>query len=482
MNVGPLRADGVATGDIIPPLDMKEADPARRKLPLLVQGGLPGETGQARIMHVGKHQAIARMIALQTGSADRRGDLPCHRWTPDSPCRVMHLGDGAQRTYKRQQIMRAFSDAGVTDVPVSECRAPSASMGTRSKVSFVVARRRGEIVLGAFRRASHLVQPMVDCGLPEPALQEATRAILTALNLGACPIANPALRVAADGMCGRPDDDWSGRAPARPEVQLVQEGLRYLVMRANRKGEVVVLMLTPSGKLAFAEQLAAAARELFRGFTGFYLGPSGSGNTLVGDRSPVPIGEAQPLEEELDGLIFEVSPHSFFQVNRDAAGALHREVVERSVGERILDLYCGVGAISLRLAKGGAKVVGVESNRHAVYAAQRAATRNALEGHTRFEAGDASTLVKAMRGSGEAFDTVVLNPPRRGCDAEVLEGITALSPQRIVYVSCNPKTLARDTAGLFKLGWRCESIVPYDLFPHSEHVEALAVFTAKGGE
>jgi 23S rRNA (uracil1939-C5)-methyltransferase len=195
----------------------------------------------------------------------------------------------------------------------------------------------------------------------------------------------------------------------------------------------------------------------------------------------VPVAGAQPLQDELAGLTFEVSPESFFQVNRDAADALHQRVVELRVGERALDLYCGAGAITLRLSKSGMETLGVESDPTAIGAAKRAAERNGLTERARFETGDAGAIVEKL-GQGETpFDTVVVNPPRRGCDAAVLKGIAHLKPTRLIYVSCDPKTLARDAALLADLGFPVQSVTPYDLFPHSEHVEVLAVFEPAAG-
>jgi len=389
----------------------------------------------------------------------------------------MHLTDEAQRQFKRERLQRAFEEYEFPTQVIGACRTPSAALGSRNKVSFVVARKQGQIVLGAFRRGTHAVQPMMECALPEAALNRAVHALHLCLNRAGCPIAHPGLRVVSDGACGRPNDDWSGRPAARREDQLVTDGLRYVVMRSNRAGQVAALLLTPSGELPLANLLAKDLQQECPEVVAVYLGQSGEGNAMVGAATPHPVVETAPLEDELGGLRYRVSPSAFFQVNRDAADALHEQVREAAAGERILDVYCGAGAITLRLAKEDRAVIGIERNPQAILAAEQGARDNGLSTLVSFEVADAMQYLQRAADEGVAFDTVVFNPPRKGCGSGVIEALPKLAPECVVYVSCNPKTLARDSARLRELGYALQEVTPYDLFPHSEHVEAVAVFT-----
>jgi 23S rRNA (uracil1939-C5)-methyltransferase len=172
-----------------------------------------------------------------------------------------------------------------------------------------------------------------------------------------------------------------------------------------------------------------------------------------------------------------ISPRSFLQVNNEAAALLYNAVLERAdlTGKQtVLDLYCGIGGIALTLAPHAKRVVGIEMNTEAVADARRNARLNNRR-NCRFEAGDVRELLADSIEDEQRFDLVVLNPPRKGCDREVLQQVAELAPQRIVYVSCSPQTLARDLDILAGLGYACRELQPVDMFPQTPHVENVAL-------
>jgi 23S rRNA (uracil1939-C5)-methyltransferase len=445
---------------------------------LVVEDALPGESGEVVILHVG-HRVHGRMLMrklVREGqvSADR-GAPACPRWTPASPCRVMHLHEDAQAAFKQARVTRALAAAGCDATVVRPILRSPRALGWRAKAAYVVARNKeGALVFGAYRRGTHIVQNMVGCPLEEAPLGEAARALLAAAAQMPLQVADPDLVVARDDGCGGPRAFDPARLSPKPQPRnprLAPDGLRYVVLRASAKGEVVGALLTPSGKLAAAEALADAVPEV-----SLWLGRSGAGDALFGPGPLAPLAGAQPLEERFAELDFEVSPGAFFQINRGAAERLHALAAAFASGEVIVDAYAGVGALALRLARSRGRVIAIEAMPDAAEDARRSAVRNGLADRLEVLCADAAAGLESLAGRVRP-DAIVLNPPRKGCDARALAAAAALAPGRLVYVSCNPATLARDAALLATHGYTLTDATPVDLFPHSEHVECVALFS-----
>ena len=448
-----------------------------RELELVIEDGLTGEEGTAILTHVGARRAFGRLVERQASSSERRRSLPCARWTAASPCRVMHLTDEAQRDFKRRRVHEALTRAGLQDLEVDDVVPSNDRLGWRARSIYVVARPRGRVVLGAYRRGTHIVQDMGRCPLEETSVARAARAVAEALDEKRVAVANPRLEVVADGGCGGPLElegparRVSRSSPGSPE--LTPGGVRYVVIRCDSEGLADVTLLTFGGELAGTAEIAAAARRRFEGLVGFYVGPSGDGDVVFGRSAPVAVGEATPLVERIGDLELEVSPGAFFQVHRAAARGLRDWVLGQVRGRRVVDVYCGVGALALGLARIGSTVLGIESSPIATADAERNARRSGLAGATEFVCDDAARALAALAGATEPWDSIVLNPPRKGCDEAVLDAIERLASRRVVYVSCNPDSLARDLARLGR-AYDVVSVRPFDLFPHSEHVEVVA--------
>ncbi|MNP26880.1 23S rRNA (uracil-C(5))-methyltransferase RlmCD [compost metagenome] len=198
-------------------------------------------------------------------------------------------------------------------------------------------------------------------------------------------------------------------------------------------------------------------------------------NRILGTSNRVLLGEGV-IRDKIHELAFEISPLSFFQNNPSQTDVLYSKALEYSEltgNETVFDIYCGIGTISLFLAGKAAKVVGIESVESAISDARRNAALNGIE-HTEFHVGKAEQLMPELHAQGVTADVVVMDPPRKGCDKAVLQTLVAMAPRRLVYVSCNPQTLARDLAWLVKQGFVLDEVQPVDMFPHSMHVEAVA--------
>jgi 23S rRNA (uracil1939-C5)-methyltransferase len=207
---------------------------------------------------------------------------------------------------------------------------------------------------------------------------------------------------------------------------------------------------------------------------------SSAGNVILG-RSDFFETKEHELVDKVGSVKFLISPRSFFQINNGAAAYLYSKVLDWSSlsgNETVVDVYCGVGGISLFLSRGAKEVVGFESIRDAVLDAEKNARINGVR-NCRFEAGDAEELLGELAENGSKADVVVLNPPRKGCSKKVLENVVHLSPGRVIYVSCSPQTLARDLDLLAGLGYHTAAIQPVDMFPQTPHVENVALLERK---
>jgi 23S rRNA (uracil1939-C5)-methyltransferase len=296
------------------------------------------------------------------------------------------------------------------------------------------------------------------------------------VDLAGCAVVEPPLEEVARTVA-----DLATRLGVQPFDEATAEGdLRHVVLRVNFRGSVLaVLVVARRGGHNVAE-LGRTLREARPEVTGVLenLQPE-RGNVVLGQVEPdLILDGAQAIEEDVATIRLRLSPRDFFQVNRGIAARLYADVAVAAAltgTERVIDVYSGVGGISLALAPRAWNVVGIEENLSAVASATAGADLNGIT-NARFHAGDAAHLLGDAPVTGDRADVVVLNPPRKGCAPEVLAAAAALLPRTILYVSCSPATLARDLTALAERGYgRLRSVTPYDMLPHTPHVEALAV-------
>ena len=258
--------------------------------------------------------------------------------------------------------------------------------------------------------------------------------------------------------------------------------LRHVLVRiAKATGEIMVVLVTAEGEHG---SLRSFSNELLRRHGEITTIVHNINDTktplFLGERSTVLFGNGY-ITDKLLGLEFRISPRSFYQVNSEQTEVLYskaREYASLAGGERVIDAYCGTGTIGLTAAKDAREVIGVEVNPDAVRDAEENARRNGIE-NARFVCADAGDFMRDMAESGERADVVITDPPRSGCSKRFLESLVSLSPARIVYVSCNPETLARDLGYLTKNGYNVDKIQGVDMFPFTEHVESVVCLTRR---
>ncbi|WP_274648984.1 23S rRNA (uracil(1939)-C(5))-methyltransferase RlmD [Paenibacillus humicola] len=259
--------------------------------------------------------------------------------------------------------------------------------------------------------------------------------------------------------------------------------IRHVVVRTGFvTGETMVVLITNGRKLPQTEELVEGIRSALPDVRSIVQNVNTKNtNVIFGEETRVLWG-SDVIYDELDGIRFAISARSFYQVNPAQTVALYRKAVEYAglTGtETVIDAYCGIGTISLFLARQAGQVYGVEIVPEAIEDAKRNAALNGIA-NASFEAGAAETVIPCWRKDGIVPDVIVVDPPRKGCDPALLDTILAMRPKRVVYVSCNPSTLARDLRVLEDGGYSTVEVQPVDMFPHTVHVESVALLVSNG--
>ena len=409
-------------------------------LVLFVPGAVPGDRCLVAWESGRRSMARARLLAVTRPSPDRE-DPPCPAFGRCGGCQLQAIAYPAELREKRRTVEDALRRIGHLQAEVPPCIAAGAAYGYRAKVSWPIRQQGGGPRIGLFAAQSHDVVEEDSCAVLAPGL----RALPAALR---------------DGMRRLEISAWDGR-----------EGLvRHAVARRARSGEVLLTLVATArdARLAeLAQELLSAVPELVG--VALSLHP-GDGNRVLGAPGELLAGRGE-IEERLLGLRFAIGPTSFFQVHPDAAELLFGTVAAwagRGEGRPALDLYTGVGVLALALADAGYDVTGVEYDREAVALARRNASRNGLR--ARFAVGDAQEAALPDRTG-----LVTLDPPRGGAP-RLAQRLAAEGPAQVIYVSCDPATLARDAAHLVQGGYRLDRVQPFDLFPRTAHVETVAEF------
>ena len=250
-----------------------------------------------------------------------------------------------------------------------------------------------------------------------------------------------------------------------------------LVKRGFSSGEVMVVIVGASGYFPMKKKFTAALLEMHPEITTVVLNINPKDTNLVlGDREEVLYGNGY-IEDTLCGCVFRISPKSFYQINPVQTEKLYgkaMELAELDGNTKVLDAYCGIGTIGLVAAKTAGSVIGVELNPDAVKDAISNAKRNDAK-NARFYCADAGDFMQELAENGERFDVIFMDPPRSGSSKKFIESLAVAAPKRVVYISCNPETLARDLQLMTKKGYKVKKICPVDMFPHTNHIECAVL-------
>jgi 23S rRNA (uracil1939-C5)-methyltransferase len=412
---------------------------------LYVSGALPGEQVRVRLHGIKPRYAQGELLAVLQPSPDRVANFCPH--TECGGCQIGILAYGAQLRMKRQLVLDALAAKGL-QAEVADCLGMAEPFAYRNKALYAVRPSREGAELGFFRKQSHQLVVCDDCGI-QP---ELTRELVAEVRA------------------------WLRQFDIAAYDEEAHSGvLRYLMLRDGRQsGEWMLVLVTLGEALPHADALLTRlARFPQLASVVQNINPQ-RGNRILGFENRTLQG-APVIQDALEGLGFELSPLSFYQVNPSQTAVLYREALRMaglSGQETVFDIYCGIGTISLFLARAAARVVGVELVSEAIDDARRNAECNGLT-NTEFHVGKAEVVVPELYAQGYRADVVVVDPPRKGCDALVLETLVQMAPTTLVYVSCDPASLARDLAYLTQRGYQLTEVQPVDMFPHTLHVETV---------
>ena len=382
---------------------------------------------------------------------------------PDCPyfgvcggCTYRHISYEAELRLKEDLVRDAFSRLGGIFTEVSPIVGSKRTEGYRNKAQYPVGRNKeGEIVAGFYAKRSHRIIPSTECALQPAVFGEIQAAVLDFMREKQIP----------------PYDETTG------------EGLiRHLYLRRGEvTGEIMLCLVAASLEIPHIKEFVCQMTERFPAIQSIVLNENSSRDNVILGKYCRTIWGRDTIRDILCGVEVELSPLSFYQVNHPQAEVLYRKAMEYAglTGtEILLDLYCGAGTIGLSGADRVRQLIGVEVIPEAIENAKRNAERNGTK-NARFLCADAGEAAALLAEEGLLPDVIILDPPRKGVDQQVIDAVEKMSPECLVMVSCNPATAARDCALLREKGYEIRAITPVDLFPRTGHVETV-VLLSKG--
>ena len=425
---------------------------------VFVPGTAPGDEARVRIVKDCGRYAFGILDELLTPSPDRI-PVDCPVAGPCGGCSLRHLDYAAELRAKQESVLDAFRRIGGLEVPVLDILPSPEVDRYRNKVQFPVGvDKNGVPCIGFYAGRTHRIVPCPDCKLQPGVLNKIGNALCAFF--------------AQQGI--RPYDEQSGKGLVR----------HIFLRRGAHSGQIMVCLVCTRAKLPHAEQLCTALREQFPAISTILLNVNAKNtNVILGGENHILYGPGY-IEDTLCGVPVRLGPLSFYQVNTLAAERLYgvaAQYAQLTSDDALLDLYCGMGTIGLSMAERCRELIGVEIVPEAIESAKANAARmgETVAAKSRFFCADAGQAATQLAAEGLHPDIVMLDPPRKGCDEATLSAVVRMAPRRVVYVSCNPATAARDAAWLEKNGYHAEKVQPVDLFPRTKHVETVVLLSHK---
>ena len=422
---------------------------------VFVPRALPGERWRIRILKVTGAAVYARgEERLSTSPA--RVEPDCPYFGKCGGCDTRHMRYEEELRFKLGRVNDALRHIGKQELQADEILGSEETDRTRNKAIFAVAQTAGGPAFGFYRERSHELIPVEDCLLQSELSLRCAKAVVDFLR--------------REGITAY--DEESGKG-----------SVRHVFCRQARKTKDAVLCVCSAS--GFGSRTAALTEHLRRccpELTGIVLNINKTrGNTVLSGDFYTLWGDPL-LHDSLCGLEFSLAPQAFFQINPPQAERLYEKTAEYAAAGKddlVFDLYCGAGTISLRMAKEAGRVIGAEIVPEAVENAGENARRNGIE-NAEFLCGDAGEAARALAARGLRPRIVVVDPPRKGMSEEAVQAVASMQPERVVYVSCNPATLARDILRFQGLGYTLKEATAVDMFPRTCHVESV-VLMSRGG-
>ncbi|ODB65325.1 23S rRNA (uracil(1939)-C(5))-methyltransferase RlmD [Bacillus velezensis] len=421
--------------------------------PIFVPNALPEEKAQIKVTRVKKGFAFGRLIELKEESPHRT-DAPCPIYKQCGGCQLQHMTYEGQLLFKQKQVKDVLERIGKLDlskVIVHPTLGMEDPWNYRNKAQVPVGEREGGLVAGFYQQRSHDIIDMSACLIQQSKNDEAVQAVKDICT--------------SYGVKAYNEERHKG-------------WLRHIMVRYGVvTGEMMIVFITRTSDFPHKAKIIEDITAQFPHVKSIVqnINPNKT-NVIFGNETNVIWGE-EYIYDLIGDVKFAISARSFYQVNPEQTKVLYDKALEYAElqgEENVIDAYCGIGTISLFLAKQAKKVYGVEIVPEAIEDAKRNTELNGIT-NAEFAVGKAETVIPKWYEEGITADTLVVDPPRKGCDEALLRTIIDMKPKRVVYVSCNPGTLARDLRVLEDGGYQTLEVQPVDMFPHTNHVECVAV-------
>ena len=421
---------------------------------VFLPNAIAGEKYRVRIEKVGKTWAAGKIVEILEKSPHRvNRECPVDKLC--GGCDFWNMDYEEETRLKAERVRQCLNRIGGESLENVPILAAPTCYGYRNKAQYPVSSQKNRVFAGFFKAGTHQVIENEKCLILPPETDRVKKIVIDYVNH---------YRITAY-------DETTGKGLLR----------HIYVRRGAVSGEVLVCLVVNGRKLPHIEDLIQRLHAV-PGFTSLVLSVNTkAGNTVLGEEFITLYGPGY-IEDTLCGLKFRLSARSFYQVNHQQAQRLYEAAIaqaEITKDDLVLDLYCGVGTITLAMAKAAGKVIGVEVVEQAVEDARENARRNGIE-NAEFFCGDAGKAALELENQGIRPDVIVVDPPRKGLNADTIEALHRMSPRRIVYVSCDPATLARDVALLKERGYVLKNAQAADLFPRCSHVESIVCLIKEG--
>lgn len=421
--------------------------------PIFIPGALKGEKVKIKIVKLAKNHGFGKLLDIVEPSENRVTPV-CPLYKRCGGCQLQHMCYAEQLVFKKNRVKDCLERIGkITEVPINDTLGMEEPLRYRNKVQLPVGAEKGEPIIGFYAARSHEIINLQQCFIQHEAGDEVVQ--LT--------------------------KDWMKQFGISAYDENTKNGIvRHVMIRKGFKtGEVMVVLVTNTEKLPHKDEFIKLVIEKIPGVKSIIQNINNKPTNVVLGLKNITLWGSDTITDYIGQFKFEISPLSFFQVNPFQTEVLYNKALEfanLSGEETVFDAYCGTGTISLFLAQKANKVYGVEIIPEAIENAKKNAKLNNIN-NAEFFVGEAEVIIPQLIKDGKKAEVVVVDPPRKGCEKSLIEAIAEMKPDRVVYVSCDPATLARDLRIFEDLGYKTEAVQPVDMFPHTMHVETVVLMS-----
>lgn len=424
--------------------------------PLFIENALPGERVEVLVVKVGNKFGYGKVEKWLTESPDRQ-PLKDNRLLRTGIAPLAHLNYEQQLLFKQKQVENVMSKiAKMPEVDILPTIPMENPVGYRNKAQIPVRRMDGRLATGFYKKNSHELVEIEDYYIQDPAIDEAIKCVRDILQ----------------------------RFQVRGYNEAKNEGqIRHIIIRRGHYShEMMVVLVTRKEKFFKGKEIASIIHEELPEVVSVIQNINEEKtNVILGDKEKVLYGRSY-IEDQLLGKTYRISSKSFYQVNTEQTEKLYQTAIEFAALQKedtVIDAYSGIGTIGLSLADKVKEVYGMELVPEAIEDAQFNALTNKIE-NAHYEVGKAETVMKKWQDKGVKPSVIVVDPPRKGLDARFIASAIDMAPAKLVYISCNPATFARDAKLFAESGYEVKKVQPVDLFPQTHHVELVALLAPKG--